>query len=142
MRPVTAQADIELMPFDASGVTEYAPVFAAMRSTGAQALVITANPRLHRDRVRIADLALQTGLPTVCEWAEVARTGRLIGYGPSKREMCSCAAEYTAAYTRALFAPRKPMIATITSCNLCRQCSERHVNVCGHRYFRYRAGNL
>ena len=52
-----------------------------MRAQGAQALVIAAAPQLHRDGRQLAGLALEARLPTVCEWANMAHAGCLIGYG-------------------------------------------------------------
>ncbi len=96
MRTVAASAGLQLIPFDAGTTTEYQTAFAAMRNAGAQALVITANSRLYRDGPQLVALAAEVGLPTVCEWAEMARTGCVIGYGPSLREMRRRAGDYIA----------------------------------------------
>jgi ABC-type uncharacterized transport system substrate-binding protein len=55
-----------------------------MRTQGAEALLISANPQFQRDGKRLASLALEAQLPLVCEWAEMARDGCLIGYGPNR----------------------------------------------------------
>jgi ABC-type uncharacterized transport system substrate-binding protein len=46
--------------------------------------VIGAAPQFLRDGRQLATLALEARLPTVCEWAEMAHAGCLIGYGPSR----------------------------------------------------------
>jgi putative ABC transport system substrate-binding protein len=87
MREVAASTGVELLPFDASGPEEYPAAFAAMRAAGAQALVVMAHATFARDAALLARLALEAGLPTVCEWAEMAQAGCLLGYGPSRSEL-------------------------------------------------------
>lgn len=87
MRAVAASTGVELLVFDAAEPGEYPAAFAAMRAAGAQALVIVAHATFNRDTAVLARLALETGLPTACEWAEMARTGCLLGYGPSRPEL-------------------------------------------------------
>ena len=84
MRKAAAGLGAELLVFPAAAPSEYAAAFAAMRAQGAQALVIGATPQFQRDGAQLAALALEARLPTVCEWAEMARAGCLIGYGPSR----------------------------------------------------------
>ena len=55
-----------------------------MRAAGAEALVISATSEFFRDGEQLAAFALEARLPTVCEWAEMARTGCLVGYGPNR----------------------------------------------------------
>jgi putative ABC transport system substrate-binding protein len=96
MRAVAARTGIELLPFEASGPDDYPTAFATMRSAGAQAVVIQANPIFYRDAAPLAQLALKTGLPTVCEWAEMAKSGCLLGYGPNRAELRRRVAYYVA----------------------------------------------
>ena len=58
--------------------------------------MVMATPIFYRDAAAIARLAIETGLPTVCEWAEMAQSGCLIGYGPNQRELYRTAAHYIA----------------------------------------------
>jgi putative ABC transport system substrate-binding protein len=67
-----------------------------MRTAGAQALVVMAHADLNRDKDLIAKLALQAGLPTACEWSEMAQAGCLLGYGPSMQELRRRLAYYVA----------------------------------------------
>jgi putative tryptophan/tyrosine transport system substrate-binding protein len=78
---------IELLLFPVSTPADYPGAFAAMRAAGAESLVIGAAPELFRDGKQLAALALEARLPTICEWAEMARTGCLIGHGPSRAEL-------------------------------------------------------
>ena len=87
MRSVAASAGIDLLDFTAAAApADYKAAFAAMRAAGAQALVIAATPEFFRDATSLAALALEARLPTICQWAEMARTGCLLGYGPSRLE--------------------------------------------------------
>jgi putative ABC transport system substrate-binding protein len=87
MRAVAASAGVEFLIFDAAGPDDYPAAFAGMRAAGAQALVITGYPNFFRDRVLLARLALEAGLPTACEWAAMAQSGCLFGYGASRSEL-------------------------------------------------------
>jgi putative tryptophan/tyrosine transport system substrate-binding protein len=87
MRSVAANTGVELLVFEADGPDDYSAAFAAMREAGAQALIIHANPVFYRDTATLAGLALQAGLPTICQWADMAKSGCLLGYGPSRLEL-------------------------------------------------------
>ena len=84
MRKAAAGLAIELLTFPVAVPADYPAAFAAMRAAGAQALVIGAAPEFYRDAEQLAALALEARLPTVCEWANMARLGCLIGYGPNR----------------------------------------------------------
>jgi putative ABC transport system substrate-binding protein len=84
LRKAAAVLGVELLVFPAAAPGDYPAAFAAMRAQGAQALVIGATPQFQRDGRQLAGLALEARLPTVCEWAEMAHAGCLIGYGPSR----------------------------------------------------------
>ncbi len=87
LQAAAANLGVELLPFSVATPAEYPAAFAAMRAAGAEALVIGATPEFFRDGKQLATLALEAKLPTVCEWAEMARDGCLIGYGPSRPEL-------------------------------------------------------
>lgn len=84
VRDVATRLGVELLSVDAAGPDDYPAAFAAMRAAGAQALVITAHPQFYGDADRLLTLARDAGLPTICEWAEMARSGCLLGYGPDR----------------------------------------------------------
>jgi putative ABC transport system substrate-binding protein len=84
LRKAAAALGVELLTFTVAAPADYPAAFAAMRAAGAQAVMISANPEFYRDGKQLAALALETRLPTVCEWAEMAHAGCLIGYGPNR----------------------------------------------------------
>ena len=84
LRKAAAGLGVELLVIPAAAPSDYPAAFAAMRAQGAQALVIGATPQFQRDGRQLAGLALEARLPTVCEWADMAHGGCLIGYGPSR----------------------------------------------------------
>ena len=65
-----------------------------------EALVIISAPDFFRDAAVLSRLALEAGLPTVCEWASMARDGCLIGYGPNFAALWRRPAEYVARILR------------------------------------------
>jgi len=92
MRPVASAGGIELFAFYVE--SDFDAPFAAMRSAGVEALAITADARLSTNTPVLAALAIESRLPTVCQWAEMAREGCLIGYGPISLELRRRAADY------------------------------------------------
>jgi putative ABC transport system substrate-binding protein len=84
LQKAAAGLGVELLVFAVATPAEYPAAFAAMQAKGAQALLIGATPQFQRDGKQLAALALESQLPTVCEWADMARAGCLIGYGPSR----------------------------------------------------------
>ena len=92
---VTASAEsIELVSVYAEGPGSYPEAFAAMRAAGAQALLIVAAPEFNRDAEILAALATEAGLPTMCEWRQMAARGCTLGYGPVGSELWRRAAAY------------------------------------------------
>lgn len=96
LRTVAAEAGLALHVFDAGQPADYAPAFDRMRGAGAEAVVIGANATFYRDGRRLAALALEAKLPSICEWADMAEMGCMIGYGPSRTEMRRRLAYYAA----------------------------------------------
>ena len=82
MRAAAASVGVELSFVDAPEPQGYGSAVAAARANGAQALAINADSRFNRDAALLTRIALENGLPTVCEWGEMANEGCLIGYGP------------------------------------------------------------
>jgi putative ABC transport system substrate-binding protein len=89
-------ADIALIPFYGAQAEDYPSAFAAMRDAKIDGLEIISAPELYTDASRLALLAIETGLPTICEWAEMARLGCLLGYGPDYSELQRRVADYVA----------------------------------------------
>ena len=57
----------------------------------------------------IAKLALEAGLPTICEWREMAEQGCLIGYGPKLPVLRRRTAEFVARILRGTPAGELPV---------------------------------
>jgi len=86
--------------FYADEPADYVAAFAGMRVARSEALVIISAPDFRRDAALLSRLALEAGLPTVCEWASMARDGCLIGYGPNFAELWRRPADYVARILR------------------------------------------
>ena len=84
MQKAAGGLGVELLVFPVAVPADYPAAFAAMRAAGAEALLIGAAPEFNRDAKQLAALALEARLPTVCEWADLAHAGCMIGYGPSR----------------------------------------------------------
>jgi hypothetical protein len=80
-------AGVELIPLYAAKPDDYAPAFAAVRDAGADGLQIISAPELVAAASGLAALAIVSRLPTICEWAEMAQSGCLLGYGPDFTEL-------------------------------------------------------
>jgi putative ABC transport system substrate-binding protein len=94
MSEAAAKSGIEVLFFEASGPENYATAFDAMRAARADALAINNSPRFARDGPRLAQLALDAGLPTACEWREMTDQGCFFSYGPSLTALYARVAGY------------------------------------------------
>jgi putative ABC transport system substrate-binding protein len=94
IRGAAAADGIDIVPIYAASQASYPEAFGLMRAAGAQALVIVAAPEFNRDAEIIAALATDAGLPTMCEWSQMAARGCMLGYGPSGPELWRRAADY------------------------------------------------
>jgi putative ABC transport system substrate-binding protein len=72
---------IELTAQWISGPNDYASAFETMRQVGDAGVVIGAAQPLGSDAQRIAATAMKHQLPTICEWAYMARVGCVLAYG-------------------------------------------------------------
>ena len=100
MRKAAASVGVELLVFPVATPVDYPAAFTGMKAAGVEALVIAGSPEFNRDIRQLAALALEARLPTVCEWADNAREGCLIGYGPSRPELRKRMAHQIAAIFR------------------------------------------
>ena len=97
---VARELGLETDVFYADEPADYVAAFAGMRMARSEALVIISAPDFFRDAALLSRLALEAGLPTVCEWASMARDGCLIGYGPNFAELWRRPADYVARILR------------------------------------------
>jgi len=80
----------------ASGAGDYRAAFAAFRAAGVAALLIASHPQFNTDAGELAAMSLAPGLPTMCHWPEMATSGCLLAYGPSRVALFRRCAEYIA----------------------------------------------
>src|SRR4029077_6387899 len=66
---VARELGLETDVFYADEPADYVAAFAGMRTARSEAFVIISAPDFFRDAALLSRLALQAGLPTVCEWA-------------------------------------------------------------------------
>jgi hypothetical protein len=81
-RAFARKHNVQLIELYIDGPEEFQKSFEAMRSAGTEALVLVPVPEFTTHAKRLADLALQVGLPTVCGALKAAEQGCLLRYGP------------------------------------------------------------
>ncbi|MDM0065018.1 ABC transporter substrate-binding protein [Variovorax sp. J31P207] len=72
----------KLLVFEVRDAKDYESAISQAASLSA-GLFVVSNPTFFDDRDAIAALALRNGLPTLCEWREMAAVGCLMAYGPN-----------------------------------------------------------
>jgi putative ABC transport system substrate-binding protein len=87
MQEVAAGAALDLLLVEVPEPVDYAAAFEKLGDAGIQALVVGPTPVFFRDGERIAALALNRHMATACEWADMARAGCLIGFGPNRADL-------------------------------------------------------
>jgi putative ABC transport system substrate-binding protein len=102
MGDVGAKFGVDLKVFEASGAADYPNAFAGMTASAAGALAITANPGFNRDTALLVKMAAEAGLPTVCQWREMAEQGCFLSYGPSYSGSWRRMARYIALVSRGI----------------------------------------
>jgi putative ABC transport system substrate-binding protein len=85
---------VGLLLLDASGPDEFDRAFAAMIKERAGALLVFGDPIFNIHRKRLADLALESGLPTMHTNRPHVEAGGLMCYGPSFSDLWWRAAGY------------------------------------------------
>lgn len=91
---------IDLVIVNAESLETYPAAIAELRARGVDAVAIAAYPVFARDAATLAALMAEAGLPTICEWREMARDGCLLAYGPNNRELRRRAASFLARILR------------------------------------------
>jgi len=110
MRAVAGSLGIQLIELYIGGPDEFDQAFTAMRSEGAEALVIISVPEFSKYAERLATLAIEGGLPTVCGLRQPAEQGCLIGYGPDFAELRRQATDYVARILRGSSPAELPIV--------------------------------
>ena len=94
LRAFAKSVGIELFAAYAERPSDYHAAVTSLRMQGAQAVVILSSPEFAADAATLSSLALEAGLPTVCEWRVMAARGCLLGYGPNLTELRRQTASY------------------------------------------------
>jgi putative ABC transport system substrate-binding protein len=83
-RAAAENLKVTVQSFEARQVAELEPAFKAMAAARVNAVIALTDPLTATFAGRlIAELALKTRLPLVCDLSEFARAGALLSYGPS-----------------------------------------------------------
>ena len=100
LRRAAAPLGLEVRLFDVTTLEELPAAFRAMREARAEALLVMAAPQFFGIARRLAELAREAGLPTICEWPLMASAGCLLGFGPDIDDMTRRAASMAARILR------------------------------------------
>jgi putative ABC transport system substrate-binding protein len=87
VRRVAQAAKIQLYMTDVPGSTGYEHIFEAMGKEHVDALLIPSFPRFFQEHPLIIEMAARRRVPAIYEWADNARAGGLIAYGPVRAEL-------------------------------------------------------
>lgn len=94
MQTPAARLAVTLALYPARDANEFEGAFAAIARDSMGGLIVLTDPLTLRHRTRIVELARSHRLPAMYTFAEFARAGGLMAYGPSVREMFRRAATY------------------------------------------------
>jgi putative tryptophan/tyrosine transport system substrate-binding protein len=109
MEKAATQAGLELLTFYAATPEEFPSAFAKMSEAGVEALAISSVPEFAGNAVTLAEEAIASRLPTVCEWDWMAKEGCLLGYGPDFAELRRRTADYVVRIFRGAAPGELPM---------------------------------
>jgi putative ABC transport system substrate-binding protein len=87
-------AGVELRARTIGDVAQADDTIAAMKKSGAVAVIIQPGPFTYRHRNQIIKAAIGQGVATIFGWPDAAREGALIGYGPDYADIYRRSASY------------------------------------------------
>jgi putative tryptophan/tyrosine transport system substrate-binding protein len=87
VQPAGPALGLELQLFTITGLGEFPATFAAIKQSGANALLVLSDALFNAARREIIKLASQYSLPTMFEAREFVEDGGLMAYGPNIAEM-------------------------------------------------------
>jgi len=85
---------VQLLPLEARSLNDFDSAFAAMTTKRAGALLVLGDVMFVTHRIRLADLAAKSRLPTMSTHREYVEAGGLMSYGPINSELFRRAATY------------------------------------------------
>jgi putative ABC transport system substrate-binding protein len=91
-----ARQSFDVVFLEAASAADYSVVFENARRAGIAALLIASHPQFNTDARELAATSLSAGLPTMCHWPDMAASGCLLAYGPSRLALFRRCAEYLA----------------------------------------------
>ena len=94
MRSAAQTMGLQLYPAETSSVEGLEDAFAAMKKSGAQALILLTDSIFFTERKRTVDLASKYRLPGVYFFPIFVEEGGLVSYGPSDTDLFRRAAGY------------------------------------------------
>jgi putative ABC transport system substrate-binding protein len=94
LEQAAAALRVKLVAVEVQRPEDFAQAFAAIAKDSSPALMIMVSPLHHRHIQRLADLAIQTKLPSMMEFTEFAKAGGLMAYGPSWADFSRRAGDY------------------------------------------------
>lgn len=103
------QIGIDVLSFYTAGAQDYEATFNAIRLSGAEALQIASSGTFANDAAVLAELALKAGLPTICEWRDMAGKGCLIAYGVDRAALQRRVADFVVRIFRGAAAAELPI---------------------------------
>ena len=74
---------LQVLSMEVSSVDKYEDAFQDVARAGSTAMAVTLNPLANSNQKRIADLAINHRVPTICARTDFAENGCLMSYGPS-----------------------------------------------------------
>lgn len=94
VRAAAATMGLETNPIDISDAGKMQEAFTAMKSAGAQALIVLTDPVLFSERKLTVELANASRLPAVYPFQGYVEDGGLMSYGPNDADLFRRAAGY------------------------------------------------
>jgi putative ABC transport system substrate-binding protein len=79
---VAQKFGLQLYSMEVSSVDKYETAFKEAVEAGNTALWVTLNPLANSNQKKIADLALNNGLPSICARSDYSENGCMMAYGP------------------------------------------------------------
>jgi putative ABC transport system substrate-binding protein len=89
-----AKLGLQLYSMEASNVDDYVAAFKGAVKARCHAVWVTLNPVANSNQKLIAELAIGSGLPSICARGDYAENGCLIAYGPGYQTEGSDGARY------------------------------------------------
>jgi putative tryptophan/tyrosine transport system substrate-binding protein len=109
VQEVAKRIGLDLLSFYTAGMQDYEATFNAIRASGADGLLIASSSIFASDAAILAELALKAGVPTICEWRDMAGKGCLLAYGASRAELRRRTADFVARILRGTPAGELPI---------------------------------